>query len=87
MVEYNHNIEKGGLSVTTTNCNFRITLKACRVNAGLRQTDLALMLGVCADTIKNWEKGETSPDSVQLQKISEITGIPMQFIFLPGILQ
>ena len=87
MVEYNHNIEKGGLSVTTRNCNFRITLKACRVNAGLRQTDLAVMLGVCPDTIKNWEKGATSPDSVQLQKISEITGIPMQFIFLPGILQ
>lgn len=87
MVEYNHDIEKGGLSVSTTNCNFRITLKACRVNAGLRQTDLASMLGVCPDTIKNWEKGETSPDSVQLQKISEITGIPMQFIFLPGVLQ
>lgn len=73
--------------MTTTNCNFRITLKACRVNAGLRQTDLALKLGVCADTIKNWEKGETSPDSVQLQRISEITGIPIQYIFLPSTLQ
>ncbi len=73
--------------MTTTNSNFRITLKACRVNAGLLQTDLASMLGVCTDTIKNWEKGKTSPDSVQPQKISEITGIPMQYIFLPSVLQ
>ena len=69
--------------MSTTNCDFRISLKACRVNVNLRQSDLASRLGVCKDTIKNWEQGTTSPTSVQLQRISEITGIPMQYIFLP----
>lgn len=68
------------------NSDFRISLKACRVNATLRQSDLAIKLGVCKDTVANWEKGITSPTSVQLQKISEITGIPMNYIFLPSIL-
>ena len=70
----------------TTNCDFRISLEACRVNAKLRQTDLAARLNVCKDTIRNWESGKTSPTSVQLQRISEITGIPMQYIFLPSTL-
>lgn len=70
-----------------TNCDFKISLKACRVNANLTQTDLANKLGVCKDTVKNWEMGRTSPTSAQLQRISEITGIPMSFIFLPIVLQ
>ena len=72
--------------MNTTNCDFKISLKACRVNANLRQTDLAIELGVCKDTVKNWEMGKTSPTSAQLQRISEITGIPINFIFLPTIL-
>lgn len=72
--------------MNTTNCDFKISLKACRVNANLRQTDLADELGVSVDTVKNWEKGKTSPKSAMLQRISEITGIPMNFIFLPTIL-
>lgn len=72
--------------MSPTNCDFKISLKACRVNANLRQTDLASELGVCKDTIKNWEMGKTSPTSAQLQRISEITGIPMNFIYLPVIL-
>lgn len=44
----------------------QISLKACRVNANLKQTDLAKLLSVCPDTIKNWESGKTSPSSVQL---------------------
>jgi transcriptional regulator with XRE-family HTH domain len=64
----------------------QISLKACRVNANLKQTDLAKLLSVCPDTIKNWESGKTSPSSVQLQKISNITQIPMEFIFLPQTL-
>lgn len=75
------------IKVSITNCDFRISLEACRVNANLRQSDLALRLGVYKDTIRNWEQGKTSPNSIQLQKIREITGIPMQYIFLPYILQ
>lgn len=69
------------------NCSFYITLEACRVNAKLKQQELADKIGVSRTTICNWEKGKTSPTSVQLQKISKITGIPMDYIFLPAILQ
>ena len=73
--------------MSSPNHNFKITLKACRTNANLKQQELADKLGVCRDTVSNWEKGETSPTSLQLQKISLITGIPMDFIFLPSVLQ
>lgn len=67
--------------------NFKITLEACRVNVKLKQQELADEVGVSRSTIWNWENGKTSPTSVQLQKISEITGVPMNYIFLPTILQ
>ncbi|MDE6477069.1 MAG: helix-turn-helix domain-containing protein [Mycoplasmoidaceae bacterium] len=73
--------------MSTPNYTFKISLKACRVNADLKQKELAEELGVCRATVVNWEKGETSPTSVQLQKISKITGIPIDFIILPSILQ
>ncbi len=66
------------------NNHLSISLKACRINANLRQSDLAIILGVCTDTIKNWEKGDTIPNFIQLQKISEITRIPVECIFLPN---
>lgn len=73
--------------MSDNNGNLHITLEACRVNANLKQQELADKIGVSRTTICNWENGKTSPTSVQLQKISEITGIPINFIFLPIVLQ
>lgn len=73
--------------MSSTDCDFRITLEACRVNVGLNQQELADKIGVCRTTICNWEGGKTSPTSVQLQRISEITGVPINYIFLPAALQ
>ncbi|MDE6412306.1 MAG: helix-turn-helix transcriptional regulator, partial [Eubacterium sp.] len=53
-----------------SNYNFKISLKACRINANLKQKELADKIGVSRDTIRNWEKGNTSPTIIQLQKIS-----------------
>lgn len=61
----------------------RISLEAARVNAGLTQKELAKMLGVSNVTIVNWEKGNSEPSVSQLRKISELSGIPMDFIFIP----
>lgn len=33
---------------------FKVTLKAARVNANMRQTDAATKVGVSRDTIRNW---------------------------------
>lgn len=61
----------------------RISLEAARVNAGLTQKELAEMLGVSNVTIVNWEKGNSEPSVSQLRTISELSGIPMDFIFIP----
>lgn len=61
----------------------RISLEAARVNAGLTQKELAERLGVSNATVVNWEKGVTEPSLSQLRLISQISGIPMDFIYVP----
>lgn len=61
----------------------KISLAAARANAGLNQRQWAEIIGVDLSTITNWEKGKTEPSVTQLRKISELSGIPMDFIFVP----
>jgi DNA-binding XRE family transcriptional regulator len=61
----------------------KISLEAARVNAGFTQREFAKELGVAHTTVVNWEKGNTEPNMSQLRKISELSGIPMDFIFVP----
>jgi len=61
----------------------RISLKAARVNVEMNQSDMAKAVGVDISTICSWETGKTEPSASQLRKISEVTGIPMEFISLP----
>ena len=61
----------------------KISLEAARVNAKLTQKELAEILGVSNATIVNQEKGNSEPNLTQLRKISELSGIPLDFIFLP----
>lgn len=60
-----------------------ISLKAARVNADLTQKELAEKLNVTVDTVLNWESGKSEPKYSQLRQISELSGIPMDFIFVP----
>ncbi len=62
---------------------FRISLAAARVNSNLNQKEFAEKMGVSLATITNWEKGKTEPDASQLRKISQLSGIPMDVIFVP----
>lgn len=61
----------------------RISLEAVRVNAQKTQKEWAKILGVSAQTVVNWEKGETEPSLTQLREMSKLSGIPMDFIFVP----
>lgn len=61
----------------------KITLEAVRVNAKMTQKEWAKELGVSNATVVNWEKGNTEPSLTQLRKMSELSGIPMDFIFVP----
>ncbi len=65
------------------NEDFRISLAAARVNAKLNQREMADFIGVDVSTICNWESGRSEPNVSQLRKISSVSGIPMDFIFVP----
>lgn len=60
-----------------------IKLRACRANAGMSQAEFATALGVDASTVFNWEQERTYPTLPLLVKISEISGIPLNLIFIP----
>ena len=62
----------------------KISLEAVRVNAGYNQKEWAEMFGISNSTVVNWEKGKTEPTLSQLRKMSELSGIPMDFIFVPN---
>lgn len=61
----------------------KISLEAVRVNAGMTQGEWAKTLGVATTTVVNWEKGRTEPNISQLREMSSLSGIPMDFIFVP----
>lgn len=63
--------------------NVQISIAACRANANMNQVEFAQKIGVDRSTVANWETGKTEPNVTQLRKISEISGIPMDFIFVP----
>lgn len=52
--------------------NYKMTLKALRVNLGLTQAEAAGKLGVSVETLANWENGKTYPDVRNLRKIEEL---------------
>lgn len=61
----------------------KISLEAVRVNANMKQREWAEKIGVSVATVINWEKGNTEPSLSQLRVMSELSGIPMDFIFVP----
>lgn len=72
---------KGGVKMPKI--SLEISLEAARVNAKLTQKELAKELGISNVTVVNWEKGVTEPTLSQLRKISQLSGIPMDFIYVP----
>lgn len=59
----------------------RITLKAARVNAGLSQREAAARLGVCRETLGNYEAGITVPDWNVVRRMERVYGLPADNIF------
>lgn len=64
---------------------YTISLEAARVNAKLRQCDVARKMGLNVSTIANWEKGKTSPSVIQFQTLCSLYKCPQDIIFLPKI--
>ena len=61
----------------------KIKLNAARVNAGLTQTEVARKLNRNKQTIVNWEKGVTQIKVNDLLALSELYGIPVEYLEIP----
>jgi len=62
----------------------KMSLKAARINANKKQSEAAEHLGVCIDTIKNWESGKSMIRADQFQRLCSFYGVPGDAIFLPS---
>lgn len=60
-----------------------ISLKAARVNAGLTQDEAGRLLNRTKQTIVNWENGVTEIKYRDLAALSELYGMPIEFLRLP----
>lgn len=61
----------------------KISLAAARVNAGLTQEEVAKRMKVGKRTIINWEKGNAIPSFADVNLLSQIYNLPIDYIFLP----
>jgi DNA-binding XRE family transcriptional regulator len=59
---------------------FKITLAAARVNAGMTQDDVTKALNVSKTTIVNWETGKTIPATDKALELAELYRIPLELI-------
>ena len=64
--------------------DFKISLAAARVNAGLSQADVARELHMSKSTIVKWESGKTPIGVPQLRALCDIYNMPSDYIFLPS---
>lgn len=62
----------------------QISLAAARVNANLTQRDVCEKIKVSQNTLVNWEAGRSEPSISQARALSDLYGIPLDYIFLPS---
>lgn len=61
--------------------DIKIKPAAVRVNAGMTMKEWAEALGVDISTVNNWEQGRSEPKLSIVRTMSELSGIPLDFIF------
>ena len=59
----------------------KIKPAAVRVNAGMTMREWADALDVDVSTVNNWEQGRSEPKISIVRMMSELSGIPIDFIF------
>lgn len=64
----------------STKYDFKITLKAARVNAGYSQRDVESGTGYSRTTLTRWESGKASPKFKDLVRLCAFYGIPIELI-------
>ena len=58
-------------------------IKAARKEKRLTQPDLADELGVSYMTVRRWETGKASPRIKEIEKLSKVLNIPMEYFMSP----
>lgn len=61
---------------------FKISLAAARVNAGLTQKEAAEKLEINIGTMQNWENGKTTPNAENFIKLCKLYNCPVNAISL-----
>ena len=60
---------------------FQDRIRKAREHAGLKQDELAQLLGVARNTLNRWENGSTNPSENTIILLSEATGIPLSWFY------
>ena len=55
-------------------------IRSLRLSRGLKQSDLADILGVRQNTLSTWETGKYEPDSEALQNIADYFGVTVDYV-------
>lgn len=56
------------------------SLKDLRILRILTQDDLARAVGVCLDTVNNWETGRRKPQMRHWKRLARVLGIPVRLL-------
>lgn len=62
----------------------KVTLAGARVSAGLKQGEMADILGISRATLSRWETGKEGIRPIHLYAICHITGFSESDILLPS---
>ena len=63
--------------------DYKVSLKAARVNSGMKQSDVAQALKISTKTLCNWESERTYPTLDMLVRLCALYKIPLGKIILP----
>ena len=63
--------------------DFRHVLRARRLELGMRQQDLASIVGVHKSAISQWERGEYHPSYKASSKLAKALGMSERDLFYP----
>ena len=62
---------------------FKISLRAARINAELTQKQVAKLMGRTKQTIVNWESGKTEISFGDVLRLCQVYDVPVEYIRLP----
>lgn len=62
--------------------NIKLTIKACRINAGYTLVEAADKLGINKSTLSKYENDSTDISMSLLNKISDLYQMPKYYIFI-----